>query len=598
MKKSPPLFSVVVIAKNEAKTLPKLVYSLLEFRDRGGEIVVLDTGSTDGTCLVAKGLGCVVYKSSDHQRRVGITRAAEINSKFVAFGESNIVQGIDEFFDFSAARNLAAGWATNKFVFMPDCDEVVTKLDLDKINEAIQSGEVDQFEYEFVFSHAADGATPQIQFRHCKFYNYDWLRWTGIVHEILSPTDKAKLAPRRRYVDYIQLEHHQNRETSRSQYLVGLAVDCYNNPANDRNSHYFARELMWSGRFESAKKEFRRHIAMPNGWIAEQAQSQIFLGDIYRQQHGNMSAAIDEYFHAWRMDGNRREALIKIAECYYQDNKPQQTASFAEAALAVPLHDYYGNQLHHYREYPHELLYWAYWQLGDKVRSELHWSLAIDFAPTHPKYLHDAQFYETLPLVSIIIPHIEGTRENELTRLHHLIKQNANYPNYEVIVELDFLEKRQGCPKTFKRGVTRAKGDLIMYLGDDCEPQPSFLILAVRHHLEHAAKPGLTALNDGLWNGTLATHWLADKDLAAALNGGVPADFFYIGYHHVGCDNELTEKCKRAKRYTYCRHAKIVHNTPRDEVWQLAWDSERVRQDRALLCKRTASPASVRGAAG
>ena len=47
-------FSVVMIAKNEVKTLPRMFRSLREFQARGGKIVILDTGSTDGTLEILK----------------------------------------------------------------------------------------------------------------------------------------------------------------------------------------------------------------------------------------------------------------------------------------------------------------------------------------------------------------------------------------------------------------------------------------------------------------------------------------------------------------------------------------------------------------
>jgi glycosyltransferase involved in cell wall biosynthesis len=57
-----PLFSVALIAKNESKTLPRLIASLAEFKERGGEIILADTGSTDGTPKVAADLGCIVFE--------------------------------------------------------------------------------------------------------------------------------------------------------------------------------------------------------------------------------------------------------------------------------------------------------------------------------------------------------------------------------------------------------------------------------------------------------------------------------------------------------------------------------------------------------
>ena len=52
-----PKFSVALIARNEAVTLPRLIGSLKEFQDQGGDIWVLDTGSTDNTVEVARDLG-------------------------------------------------------------------------------------------------------------------------------------------------------------------------------------------------------------------------------------------------------------------------------------------------------------------------------------------------------------------------------------------------------------------------------------------------------------------------------------------------------------------------------------------------------------
>jgi len=37
-------FSIVLISKNEEKTLPHLFKSIKEFKDKGGEVIVLDTG--------------------------------------------------------------------------------------------------------------------------------------------------------------------------------------------------------------------------------------------------------------------------------------------------------------------------------------------------------------------------------------------------------------------------------------------------------------------------------------------------------------------------------------------------------------------------
>lgn len=587
---SEPLFSVVVIARNEAKTLPRLVESLKEFRDRGGEIVVVDTGSIDGTQEAALQLGCkVIHKGSDFVHRLGAEEADEINEHFLVGDEPKIVQADIKLFDYAEARNCAAQYASNEVVAMPDCDEIYTALDIDKINEVIRSG-VQQLEYDFTFSHDEQGR-PLIQFMHCKFYDRRALKWQGIIHEVLVGDAKKQYLP----PEVIKLDHYQNPETSRGHYLTGLALDCYQHPENDRNSHYFARELMWSGRPKSALKEFGRHILMDK-WPAEKAQSFIYCGEI-RESLGQ-AAALDCYTAAALTDGTRRAAFIRLAQHFFRLGRPFETRTWASAALTIPLNSYYGNDMSDYRHVPHEMLYWAEWQLGDKARSEEHWRKCLEYEPRNTKFLSAAQFYIELPKVSIIVPHIEGTRARELELLQELIKKNANYPNYEVHVELDFLMNRYGVAKTFNRGVDCTDGELVMFLGDDCRPQPNFLIEAVlflirqepvnkTHGWEsdsyYRTGAGLLALNDGLWDGKLATHWLAHRKFKDFLPDN---KFLHEGYNHVGCDNELTARAKQIHRFNYAPHSIIVHKPIDDGVRKVAWDPEAVEEDRELLHAR------------
>ena len=79
-----PKFSVVVIAKNEAKMLPRLVESLKEFTSRGGEIVCLDTGSKDGTPEIARKLGCKVTEVGERFiTHITEEQAKAINDQFI-----------------------------------------------------------------------------------------------------------------------------------------------------------------------------------------------------------------------------------------------------------------------------------------------------------------------------------------------------------------------------------------------------------------------------------------------------------------------------------------------------------------------------------
>jgi glycosyltransferase involved in cell wall biosynthesis len=179
-------FSVCLIARNEALTLPRMVASLKEFQEKGGEILVLDTGSTDNTVDVAKSLGCLVTSVGDKFRiQIDEDLTNKINEKFVIEGEAPVVKAGESLFDFASARNHVAELASNDWIWQPDCDEVFTVLNLDEVEKSISEPGVTGLEYEFIFSHDAQN-NALIKFRHSKMYNRKIEKWTHIIHEVLT----------------------------------------------------------------------------------------------------------------------------------------------------------------------------------------------------------------------------------------------------------------------------------------------------------------------------------------------------------------------------------------------------------------------------
>jgi len=572
-----PSFSICLIAKNEEHSLPHLFSSLEEFKKRGGKTYLLDTNSTDETVKVAKEFGCITEEVGDKFIKV-IDNADKINKRFIVKGEKPVLKNGDRLFDFASARNYAATMADTDILATPDCDELYTKFDIDKIEQVIKDG-AEQLEYNFVFSHDAFGGEA-IKFRHCKFYNKKKLKWKNVIHEILVPIKSS--GAKKIFLDesIIKLEHYQNEKQDRSGYLRGLAIDCFENQDNDRNAHYFAREMVWTGRPKSAIKEFKRHIAM-NRWPAERAQSLIFIGDAYGQLKDE-EKQIEFYHKAFDLDASRREAPMRLAQFYYKKGDRQRTACYCAEALQIPWNAYYANQRRHYTNGPHELMYWALW---GQEQAKYHWEKALEYQPLNTKYLYDSRFFIKLPKVSIVIPSMRDTKE-----LLGLIDRTANYPDYEVIVEKDSFENNLGVTKTFKNGVAKSKGSLVMYMGDKDIPQPNFLILAVLKMIkEFPDMDGMVGLNDLHWRGEFATHWLASKLLLPYLDG----EFFYTGYYHCGCDNELTGRCRKINKYVWCEEAKIKLDHPAfdkgesDRVYDLSYNKEHLDHDRELLKKRS-----------
>lgn len=445
-----PNFSVALIARNESETLPRLVGSLKEFQERGGEIWVLDTGSTDNTVEVATSLGCKVEAVGDKFRiNIDEDLANKINEKFVVEGEASVVNAGESLFDFASARNYIADFTENNVIATPDCDEIFTKFDIDKLNEVIDSG-VEQLEYEFVFSHDVFG-NPVIKFRHCKFYDKRKLKWHGVIHEILvGSATKQYLGE-----DIIKLEHYQNEKTNRSGYLKGLSIDCYNNPTNDRNSHYFAREMFYLGRPLSAIKEFKNHIAM-NGWGTEASQSMMFIGDCYRNM-GDFDHMLMWYIKSFEKEA-RREPLMRLAEYYFQKGMYLQVIAYSEAALTVTQLPFYSNHQPYYEHTPHELLYIAYWWVGNKEKSKEHHTKAIGFCPNNPKYINDASFYNEEFTGERYDPEVECSD----MKIEHLARYNfaSKYTEGEVVLDA-------ACGTGYGKDIMKAS----TYYGVDIAPE-------------------------------------------------------------------------------------------------------------------------------
>ena len=408
-----PKFSVVLICRNEIKSLPKCLASLSEFMACGGEVVLCDTGSTDGTADFGRLCKLNVHEVGEKFIKILDKETVDkINERFIVGDEAPIVKEGNRLFDFASARNYATSLAKNDFVLTMDADEAYTNLNIEAINKLIDEG-YQQLEYQFIFAHDLYGR-PAIQFVQSKAFDRRVVQWTGVVHEVLTGNAKiAQLSP-----EIILLEHYQIQGGEhRGNYLVGLALDCFENQDKDRQSHYFARELMWTGHPKSAIKEFERHIAM-NKWPTERAQSMIFIGDCYGMLN-QPEQQVEWYQKAFYTDPNRREALIKLARFYKQNNQPNLVIMYSEMSLNIPFTDYYANDKAMYEQEPHELLYWAYGWTGDIANAQKHLLICLDYLRDHPTYLRDTKYYWDYGS-----PNLTGWMSfRELTFLHDIAKR-------------------------------------------------------------------------------------------------------------------------------------------------------------------------------
>ena len=156
--------------------------------------------------------------------------------------------------------------------------------------------------------------------------------------------------------------------------------------------------------------------------------------------------------------------------------------------------------------------------------------------------------------VSIIIPVI---REDKVETCISAIVKNSGMrmDQYEIIHEFD--SDGIGCPKMVAKLRKKCKNTLIMFLGDDTEPEENFLFEAVKAMSDLPDGWGVVGLNTQ--PGNPLAHWLADERILDLIPGG---EFFSLEYAHCYGDNELAEIAIEHGRWVYADKSKVKHNHP------------------------------------
>lgn len=297
--------AVYTICKNEAAFLERWLASAQE----ADYILICDTGSSDTTIPDAMNL-----KDQFPQLNVNVVKIAP--------------------WRFDDARNFSLQslpqWVD--ICICLDMDEVLTPGWKETVIDAYKTG-IDRLRYNYVWSWNDDG-TPGVTYYADKIHTRFNYRWVNPVHEVL--TKDARLEPEKQmFISDTLIEHYPDNSKSRSDYLPLLALAVKENPLNDRNAHYYARDLMFAGRCEEAIAEFSRHLSLPTAtWNAERAASYRYMGDCYWAL-GEQTRAIACFNEAVREAPAEREAYVALAQAYRYLQNWEEVKSNCEKALSI-----------------------------------------------------------------------------------------------------------------------------------------------------------------------------------------------------------------------------------------------------------------------
>lgn len=144
--------SLCMIIKNEIEVLERCINSAKNFVT---EIIVIDTGSSDGSFELAEKLGCKVY----------------------------FFEWMD---DFSLARNFGIEKATNDWVLILDADEYITKIDEKKVTEFLcKKNEFTLFHINVKNLYDSLGQNFSIS-PICRVFNKNNFKYKRSIHEFIE----------------------------------------------------------------------------------------------------------------------------------------------------------------------------------------------------------------------------------------------------------------------------------------------------------------------------------------------------------------------------------------------------------------------------
>lgn len=297
--------AVYTICKNEEQFIKRWLDSCKD----ANYILVTDTGSTDNT------LNELISKSKMYPN--------------FHFNEVRI-----DPWRFDDARQFS-------LMSLPNDIDICICLDMDEVlvegwkdilvKEWKQS--IDRLRYNYVWSWDEEG-NPALTYYADKIHSRHGFRWVNPVHEVLVKDGRLD-TEKQHFIDDTLIEHYPDNTKSRSSYLELLSLAVKESPLNDRNAHYFARDLMFAGMYTDAIIEFKRHLDLPTAtWKEERAASYRFMGDCYWAL-GLTEKAMDCFFSAIGEAPNEREGYVAIAQAYRALENWEGVIDMCKQALAI-----------------------------------------------------------------------------------------------------------------------------------------------------------------------------------------------------------------------------------------------------------------------
>jgi glycosyltransferase involved in cell wall biosynthesis len=282
--------AVYTIAKNEEQFVERWAESSKDADYR----FILDTGSTDNTVARATALGIEVAVATINPWR------------------------------FDDARNTS-------LALLPTDIDFCIALDMDEVlvegwREYLEKVKPETTRPRYQYTWSWNGDKPGLQYGADKIHKRHGYRWKHPVHEVIVAD---RISEVQEWID-LEIHHYPDNTKSRGQYFSLLELAVAEDPIDDRNQYYLAREYFLNQMYDKAAEMFKKHLANPKAtWAPERAASCRYLAKC------DPTSAEDYLIQAIQEAPGRREAQVELAQYYYTQQNWEECLDWAKLALLV-----------------------------------------------------------------------------------------------------------------------------------------------------------------------------------------------------------------------------------------------------------------------
>lgn len=351
--------SLCLIVKNEQENIEKCLANASLFSD---EIIVVDTGSTDDTKLLARKFTDKIYD-------------------------------FEWVHDFSKARNYAFSLASSSYLMWLDADDIVT----DRTVKSILKWKEDEEECDvlicpYVTSYEAD-LTPIFQFNRERIVKNDKrFRFKDRVHEVIVPSGKVVVNE-----DIVIFHDKKNKTYSTRNLDIYQKMIEEGEKFSPRSQFYYARELLFHKKINEAINAFSKFLSEGKGWIENNIEACLNLSKCYQIKKEN-EKALAVLFGSFVYDLPRGETLYEIGNIYLEKEEYHKAIFYYKQALSVKPNFNSGGfvNIDSYTFLPALQLCLCYHKIGDNLNALHYHEISKGFKPNDNKVKYNENYFKNI----------------------------------------------------------------------------------------------------------------------------------------------------------------------------------------------------------